>query len=108
MPKKESEVQSEIIKDIKTRFPDSFVLKNDSGYIQGFPDLTVLLPHGWWAVLEVKRSAHEKYRPNQEGYLEKTGNMNFSATIYPENKEEVLNAMERAYKRCRTRKSRIS
>lgn len=104
----ERDFQRDLIKELKERFPEAYVLKNDSGYIQGFPDITVLLPGSWWAVLESKRSANAPYRPNQEYYLNRAGNMSFSATIYPENKEEVLDAMEHAYKRRRGRKSRIS
>lgn len=104
----ERDFQRDLIKELKERYPEAYILKNDSGYIQGFPDITILMPGSWWAVLESKRSATAPYRPNQEYHLNKTGNMSFSATIYPENKEEVLNAMEQSYKRSRARKSRIS
>lgn len=104
----ERDFQRDLIKELKERYPDAYVLKNDAGYIQGFPDITILMPGGWWGVLESKRSSKAPYRPNQEYHLQQTGNMSFSATIYPENKEEVLNAMERAYKRSLAWKSRVS
>ena len=104
----ERDFQRDLIKELKERYPEAYILKNDSGYIQGFPDITILMPGSWWAVLESKRSEKATYRPNQEYHLKRTGNMSFSATIYPENKEEVLDAMERSYKRCCGRKSRIS
>lgn len=39
----ESKFQSGLIKEIKERFPGSIVLKTDATYIQGFPDLLILL-----------------------------------------------------------------
>lgn len=108
MPPLERDFQRDLIKELKTRYPDAYILKNDSGYIQGFPDITILMPGSWWAVLETKRSSDAPYRPNQQYHLNKTGNMSFSATIYPENKEDVLHAMEQSYKRSRARKPRVS
>lgn len=92
----EREFQSKLIKDIKKRFPGAMVLKNDPGYIQGIPDLTVFYENHW-ATLECKKSKKEKHQPNQDIYVERMNNMSFSAFIYPENKEEVLNEMERSF-----------
>ena len=94
MPSRESKYQGELIKRIYARFPDCQVLKNDSGYLQGIPDLTILFDGGVWAVLEVKRSSDEPYQPNQEFYLDKLAEWSFTATIYPENEEAVLNELQ--------------
>lgn len=81
------------------RLQDEFgaiVLKNDSALKQGVPDLTVLLPGGRVALLEVKRKAPSSsdYRPNQEWYLEKLRGMeHYTATIHPGNVEEILDAL---------------
>ena len=93
----ESKFQSGLIKEIKSRFPGAVVLKNDATYIQGFPDLLVLFENHW-AALECKKSANAKHRPNQNLYVEKLNNMSFSSFIWPENKEEVLDAMDRSFK----------
>lgn len=93
--KKENKFQSELIKDIYKRLPGCMVLKNDPNYIQGIPDLTVLYKKKW-AVLECKRSAEASYRPNQEDYISEMNKMSFAASIYPENKEEVLDALQRS------------
>lgn len=93
MPKLESDFQADLIIEIKEMFPGAIVLKNDSGAQQGIPDLTVFW-YSRYAILEVKRSRHEPYRPNQEWFLEKFGQWTFSATIYPENREEILEALE--------------
>jgi hypothetical protein len=96
MAKKESKFQTQLIKEIETLFPGCVVIKNDASYIQGFPDLTVLYRRNW-AVLEVKRSLKEPYRPNQQYYLEKLDDMSFGAMICPENKEAVLYELQRSF-----------
>lgn len=103
----ESEFQRKLIIEIQERFPDCIVLKNDSQYIQGIPDLLILYKNNW-ATLEVKKSGKASHRPNQQYYVDKMNDMSFSAFIFPENKEEVLNAMEQSFKRCARRSSRVS
>lgn len=96
MSKKENEFQAGLIKEIKTRFPGAVVLKNDANYIQGIPDLTVLYKDHW-AMLECKRSADASKRPNQEYYIGKLDEMSFASFVSPDNKEEILNEMERSF-----------
>ena len=91
----ESKFQRNLIDEIESRFPGAMVLKNDPTYIQGVPDLLVLW-NNKWAALEVKKSATASHQPNQDYYVEKMNDMSFSAFIYPENKEEILNAMEQS------------
>lgn len=98
---RESQYQANLIKEIQRRFPGSLVLKNDSALRQGIPDLTILLPYSFWAVLEVKVSAQAPYQPNQEHYLNVLGEMSFTATIYPENEEAVLNALQQSFENHR-------
>jgi hypothetical protein len=79
-----------------------FVLpKNDSGLRQGIPDRTVLFAGGGWAVLEFKKSSREPYRPNQEYYLGLFADMCYSATVHPENEEEILRELEEAFPHAR-------
>lgn len=94
--KKESKFQHDLINEIKERFPGCIVAKMDSGYIQGIPDLLVLYKHHW-ALLEVKREKNAPHRPNQDYYVEKCDRMSFSAFVYPENKEEILDGMEESF-----------
>ncbi len=93
----ESSFQKSVIKEIKERFPEAIVLKNDPTYIQGIPDLTVFNGEHW-ATLEVKKSNKASHQPNQDYYVEKMNSMSFSAFIFPENKEEILNELERHFK----------
>ena len=104
---KESDFQSSLIKEIKQRLPGSMVLKNDPTYIQGIPDLTILYKDKW-ATLEVKKSNKASTRPNQPYYVKKLNEMSFSAIIFPENKEEVLDDLERSLQRRPSRRSRVS
>lgn len=93
---KENEFQKNLIVEIKKRFPGSMVLKNDSSYIQGVPDL-LILHKDKWAALECKRSKNAKKQPNQEYYVGKMKEMSYSSFIFPENREEVLNELSRAF-----------
>lgn len=92
---RESKFQSELIRELNKIFRGCVILKNDTNYIQGFPDLTILYKDKW-AVLECKRSANEKFQPNQEYYISELDDMSFARVIYPENKEEVLDELQRA------------
>lgn len=95
--KNENKFQSQLKTEILKRFPGAMVTKLDARYIQGIPDLLILYKNKW-ATLECKRSASESHRPNQDLYVEKMNKMSFSSFIYPENKEDVLNEMEQAFK----------
>lgn len=99
MSKLESVFQKELIKEIKDRFPGCIVTKIEP-YIQGMPDILILYEDKW-ATLECKRSQSSHKQPNQEFYVKKMKQMSFSAFIFPENKEEVLDELERTLKYSR-------
>ena len=69
MAKRESKFQSELIEEIEDRLPGCIVMK---------------------------RSAHEHHQPNQDYYISFLDGWSFASFVYPENKEEVLDAMEQA------------
>lgn len=96
MSKLERDFQRDLIKELKKIFVGCIVLKNDSSYIQGIPDLIILFEDKW-ASLEVKKSATASHRPNQEYYVETMDSMSFSRFIYPENKEEVLYELQETF-----------
>ncbi len=92
----ESKFQSDLIKDIEDLFPGCIILKNDSNYLQGFPDLLILNGNRW-AALEVKRSSMEKHQPNQDYYIDLVNKMGaYGRFVYPENKEQVLDELQQA------------
>lgn len=92
---KENKFQSDLIKEIKEKFCGCIVMKNDSGHIQGIPDITVLYKDRW-AALECKKNKRASKRPNQSYYIDKMNEMSFARFIFPENKKEVLNELEQA------------
>ena len=57
--KLERDFQAKLILELKDRFPGCMVMKLDSSYIQGIPDLLILY-HDKWASLECKKSASAK------------------------------------------------
>lgn len=96
MAKREGKFQTELRKELEMRFPGCIVLKNDPTYLQGIPDLTIFYKDKW-ATLECKRGEHEKHQPNQDAYVEMMNKMSYSAFIYPENKERVLNELSSTF-----------
>lgn len=100
MSKLESKFQKDVIDEIKARYPGCVALKNDSSYIQGFPDWTVLYKDKW-AVLEMKRERGARKQPNQEYYVDQLDKMSFSRFVFPENVEEVLEDLDTHFKRKR-------
>lgn len=93
----ERDFQASVIKELKERFPDCIVLKNDANYLQGVPDILVLNGNRW-ATLECKKSSKSSHRPNQKYYVDKMNDMSFSRFIFPENREDVLNDLEQSFK----------
>lgn len=85
----ENKFQANLIKKLKKQYPGCIVMKNDSSYIQGIPDLLML--HGKkWASLECKKTEKARHQPNQDYYVDKMNGMGFSSFIYPENEDDVL------------------
>lgn len=101
----ESEFQGQLIKELEDRFNGCIVLKNDPNYIQGVPDLLVLY-NDKWAALECKKNKNAKKRPNQGYYIDIMNKMSYASFVSPENKEEVMNDLQSAFKHKRN--SRVS
>jgi len=93
----ENKFKTNLIKAIKARFPGSYVFHLDPNELQGAPDLLVLYENKW-AALEGKKNAKARLRPNQDIYVDRFNKMSFARIIFPENAEEVLDEMERAFK----------
>jgi hypothetical protein len=92
----ESQYQAKIIKKLERLFPGCFIIRTDPAHRQGVPDLIVL----WrkhWAALEVKLSPLSNVQPNQDYYIDQLNSMMFGAYIYPDNEEEVLDALQQAF-----------
>lgn len=89
----ENAFQKWLIEQIKVRLPTAIVMKLDSSYMQGIPDLLILNGPNW-GVVEVKRSRTARRQPNQEYYIALLGEMSFAAVAYPENAQEVLDELQ--------------
>lgn len=98
MAKLEKDFQKDLMDEIRDLYPGCVIIKNDSGYIQGFPDWTILYKDKW-AVLEAKRERKAKKQPNQEYYVDTLDRMSFSRFVYPENREEVLAGLKKVFGR---------
>ena len=96
MGKLESQFQKELMDEIRLIFPGCVILKNDSSYIQGFPDWTILYKDKW-VVLEAKKSRTARRQPNQEYYVNKLDSMSYSCFVYPENKDEVIRELKKIF-----------
>lgn len=95
--KKESKFRTELYNEIREKFPGTEVVPNDPGYIQGFPDATVYLPNGKYVLLEGKRTSDSAKQPNQEYYVNQSPLSKNAMFVYPENKKEVMEELERRY-----------
>lgn len=96
MAKLESGFQKDLMDKIREEYPGCVIVKNDSSYIQGFPDWTILYKDKW-AVLEAKRDKNAKRQPNQPYYVEKLDGMSYSRFVYPENEDEVLDGLRKIF-----------
>lgn len=96
MAKLESKFQKKLMDEIRARYPGCVIIKNDSGYIQGFPDWTILYKDKW-AVLETKREKNAKHQPNQDYYVTQLNSMSFSRFVYPENKDDILTELSKIF-----------
>ena len=82
-----------LIPALKKMFPGCFILHLDPNEIQGIPDLLVLY-RDRWATLEAKDEATASHRPNQDYYVDLMNGMSFSAFIFPENMDRVLEDLD--------------
>lgn len=92
----ENKFKTGLVKDLKKRFPGCMVVHLDPNEIQGIPDLLVLY-RDRWAALEGKKTGKASHRPNQDYYVAKMNEMSYASFIYPENKEEILDELERSF-----------
>lgn len=95
--KKESDFQSNLKKEIKEMFPGCIIAKLDPNDIQGIPDLLILYKNKW-ATLENKKAKDAKHQPNQDYYVDEMNKMSYSNFIYPENKDEVLQDLQKVFR----------
>jgi hypothetical protein len=92
---KEAQYQAKLVRKIRGLLPDCIILKNDSGYMPGVPDILILF-NDRWAMLEIKIAMDVHKQPNQDYYVELLNEMSFASFINPQIEEDVLNALQLA------------
>ena len=92
---REGKFQTWFREQLEFCFPGCLVVKLDTRYATGVPDL-IMLWENKWATFEMKDGPNAKRQPLQDHYVEKMNDMSFSAFVHPENFEEVLDAVQRA------------
>lgn len=88
----ENRFKTKLVNELKDMFPGCIITHLDPNEVQGIPDLLILFGDKW-AALEGKKNATASVRPNQEYYVNLMNRMSFASFIYPENKNEVLDAL---------------
>lgn len=95
---KETPFKLSVKTELQEQFPGCVLLNMDPlTTFQGIPDLLVLF-RGRWAMLEFKRHSSAARQANQEFYVKMFNDMSYSSFISPENKEEVFNALHKAFR----------
>lgn len=89
--------QAQLIKRLRETFEGCIILKNDSSYMQGVPDIIILFGPRW-AMLEVKANASAAFQPNQAYWVSELNHMGYAAFIYPENEDEVFRDLQQTLK----------
>lgn len=96
----EAAYQAGLIKKLRELLPGCLILKNDSSYMPGIPDLLILYKREW-AMLEIKLYNDSRRRPNQDYYIDLLGSMSFASFINPENEEAVLDDLQYSFRSFR-------
>lgn len=91
----ESRFKTKLTHELEELFPGCMIFHLDANEIQGIPDLLILYRRRW-AALEGKKSEEAHVQPNQEYYVKLMNRMSYASFIYPGNKREVLDELQRA------------
>lgn len=92
----ESVFKKKLIEKILYEFPGAIVLKADANYIQGIPDNFIFYKDRW-AAFEAKRTESARHQPNQDYYISLLNKMSYASFVYPENEEDFLYDIQRAF-----------
>lgn len=93
---RESRYQAGLIDELQRILPGCIILKNDSSYMQGVPDIIILF-NDRWAMLEIKKGRGATTQPNQEYYIALFNEMSFASFIDPSTEAEVLYELQRSF-----------
>ena len=95
--KLESDFEADFMERLDQAMPEpGFWIKGNSAMRQGVPD-RMYLNGGHWAALEFKKDKTAEAQPNQPYYVEKLGEMSYASFVYPENADEVISEIRKAF-----------
>lgn len=94
--RRESAFQASFINHLRELFPDAIILKNDANYLQGVPDILVLIGSRW-AAFECKMQPTSSQEANQGYYVTLMNEMSFAAFVWPGNEKDILDELQRAF-----------
>ena len=94
---RESGFQASFIRHLRELFPDAIILKNDANYLQGVPDILVLIGPRWCA-FECKMRPTSPQEANQGYYVTLMNEMSFATFVWPGNEKDILDELQRAFK----------
>jgi hypothetical protein len=100
----EGAFKDDLIAELLALYPGAIILKNDPRFCQGIPD-HIMLYQDRWAAFEAKASSKSPFQPNQPYYLALLDNMSFAQVVYPERREDFLNALYASFRSRRTTRS---
>lgn len=89
----ENKYQQQLVKRLRTEYPEALVFPMDGSTYQGFPDILILF-EDTYAVLEAKVDETSPHQPNQDYYIELLGHAVFASFIWPSIEEEVLHGLQ--------------
>ena len=96
---RESRFQTRFLQRVSEEFAGCVILTPDPRSLQGITDRVILYGNRWVA-LEFKGSSKASLRPNQAYYVALLNDMSYAAFVYPENEEEVFDAIQQAFSDC--------
>lgn len=99
--------QRDLVEELEVMFIGCIIIRLDPRYVsfyvegvkysQGVMDILILFPDGRWAALEVKRASSSSKQPNQGYHVQTFDRLSYAAFICPDNKEEVLDDLQRTF-----------
>ena len=84
----ESQLQSEVIKYLKSKGSFVFKVQSGPGVPTGTPDV-FFCKEGFYGFAEIKASAKSKFQPLQKERIAKLHDWSWAKVVYPENWSEI-------------------
>jgi Holliday junction resolvase len=90
---REAEIQSKLIKYLKSKGCYVLKTKPGTGIPVGCPDVFAF-HEGFWCAFEVKANKRSKFQPLQKETVDKLAVWSFAKVVHSENIDEVISELE--------------